>query len=111
MSFIAKQPNGKYCIFSTVIDCPTHINMTKEDYLNFRIQKAIEEVKNEVDILFDESNPSNNMRDIEDVKREFYPSVMTLPQFSVLLKKMENENGKYEETSVHKKITQNTKKI
>ncbi|MEK4824587.1 hypothetical protein NSS71_08510 [Niallia sp. FSL W8-0951] len=33
-SFISKQPNGLYCRFSTVVDCPTHWNMTREDYLN-----------------------------------------------------------------------------
>ncbi|MCY8126213.1 hypothetical protein MOC32_14945 [Bacillus spizizenii] len=33
-ALIAKQPNGRYCRFSSVVDCPTHINMTREDYLN-----------------------------------------------------------------------------
>lgn len=33
-AFIAKQPNGLYCRFSNVVDCPTHWNMTREDYLN-----------------------------------------------------------------------------
>ena len=33
-SFIAEQPNGLYCRFSSVVDCPTHWNMTIEDYLN-----------------------------------------------------------------------------
>ncbi|WP_025909283.1 hypothetical protein [Priestia flexa] len=32
--FIAKQPNGLYCRFSHVVDCPTHWNITREDYLN-----------------------------------------------------------------------------
>jgi hypothetical protein len=31
--FIAKQPNGLYCRFSSVVDCPTHWNMTQEEYL------------------------------------------------------------------------------
>ena len=31
---IAKQPNGRYCRFSSIVDTFTHINMTKEDYLN-----------------------------------------------------------------------------
>lgn len=33
-ALIAKQPNGRYCRFSSVVDCPTHINMTREDYLS-----------------------------------------------------------------------------
>ena len=31
--FVSKQPNGKYCRFSSVVDCPTDINMTFEDYV------------------------------------------------------------------------------
>ena len=30
--FIAKQPNGLYCRFSTVVDCPTHKNLDIEFY-------------------------------------------------------------------------------
>jgi len=33
-SFIAQQPNGLYCRFSSVVDCLTHINMTAEDYIS-----------------------------------------------------------------------------
>jgi len=33
-SFIALQPNGLYCRFSSVVECLTHINMTAEDYMN-----------------------------------------------------------------------------
>lgn len=32
--FIAKQPNGLYCRFSSVVDCPTHWNFTREEYLD-----------------------------------------------------------------------------
>ena len=106
MSYIAKQPNGKYCIFSTAIDCPTHINMTKQDYLKYRLKKAIEEAEREVNEMFDENNASIYIHDIEQVKEDFYPNVMTHAQFSVVLKKMEKEDGEYEETTVHKKITQ-----
>ena len=46
-AFIAKQPNGKYCRFSTIVDCPTHINMTKEDYINY-LEKVIASNNNEI---------------------------------------------------------------
>ena len=32
-AIIAKQPNGLYCRVSTVVDAPTHYNMTKQDYI------------------------------------------------------------------------------
>lgn len=37
--FIAKQPNGKYCRFSSVVDCPTHINMAFDDYVKVLINR------------------------------------------------------------------------
>ena len=43
-AFIAKQPNGLYCRFSTVVDCPTDWNMTEEDYLKLCAEKGREEV-------------------------------------------------------------------
>ena len=44
-AFIAKQPNGLYCRFSTIVDCPTDWNMTAEDYVEMCKQKAEEEAK------------------------------------------------------------------
>jgi hypothetical protein len=44
-SFIAKQPNGLYCRFSSIVDCPTHWNMTEEDYIEYCIEIAIDDAK------------------------------------------------------------------
>lgn len=44
-AFIVKQPNGLYCRFSTVVDCPTNWNMTEEDYLELCAERAREEAK------------------------------------------------------------------
>lgn len=44
-AFISKQPNGLYCRFSTIVDCPTHWNMTAEDYIEMKAQEAREEAK------------------------------------------------------------------
>ena len=38
-SFIFKQPNGRYGRFSTVVDCPTHFNMTREDYVELCMER------------------------------------------------------------------------
>lgn len=38
-----KQPNGRYCRYSTVVDCVTHYNMTEDDILELCIQNAIHE--------------------------------------------------------------------
>lgn len=33
-AFIARQPNGLLCRFSSIVDTVTHYNFTEEDYLN-----------------------------------------------------------------------------
>ena len=43
--FVSKQPNGLYCRFSTVTDCPTAWNMTREDYINMKMQEAKEDAE------------------------------------------------------------------
>ena len=45
MSFIARQPNGLLCRFSTVVDCVTEYNMTDEDYIEYCAERAREEAK------------------------------------------------------------------
>ena len=42
---IAKQPNGLYCRISTVVDAPTHWNMTEQDYIGMRVKQAKEDAK------------------------------------------------------------------
>lgn len=40
MSYIARQPNGLLCRFSTVVDTVTDINMTEEDYVELCAERA-----------------------------------------------------------------------
>lgn len=43
--FIARQPNGKLCRFSTVMDCVTEYNMTDEEYIELCMERAREEAE------------------------------------------------------------------
>lgn len=88
-SFICKQPNGKYCRFSTVVDCITDYNMTEEDYINLCVERAKEEAK---DIL------KNYVRSYELIDRYFHPNNMTEEEHNEIKKKMEDPNGVYEQT-------------
>ena len=45
MSFIARQPNGLLCRFSTIIDCVTDTDMTEDDYVELCAEKAREEAR------------------------------------------------------------------
>ena len=74
--FIAKQPNGLYCRFSTVVDCPTNWNMTAEDYIELCKQKAEQEAK---DVL------ENYLQHFQKVKDYFYPNNMTKKEFDEFL--------------------------
>lgn len=49
MSYIARQPNGLLCRFSTMVDAVTHINMTEEDYIEMCAERAREEAKRDLE--------------------------------------------------------------
>jgi hypothetical protein len=79
-AFITKQPNGLYCRFSTVVDCPTHINMTKEDYINICMERAREEAEEVLE---------NYTRPFEWIEEYFHPNNMSKKEFKECLNKME----------------------
>ncbi len=93
--FIAKQPNGKYCRFSTVVDCPTHINMTFQDYVKVIMERGYQRWKAEEKAkdIFD-----NYIYDFQEVIDRFVPNNMSNKEFKECINKMKDENGIYEKT-------------
>lgn len=79
-AFIAKQPNGLYCRFSTVVDCPTDWNMTEEDYIELCAEKAREEARFTL---------NHYTRPFEWVEEYFKPMNMTEEEFENCLREME----------------------
>lgn len=77
--FVAKQPNGLYCRFSTVVDCPTDWNMTAEDYIELCKRKAVAEA---------EAVLENYLQPFEMVKDSFYPNNMTEKEFDEFLQEV-----------------------
>jgi len=56
---IIKQPNGKYCLFSSIVDSVTYYNMTKEEIIEVLTsyeRKKIEEKVNEIVGELDKGN-------------------------------------------------------
>ena len=47
-AFIARQPNGLLCRFSSVVDCITDYNMTEDDYIEMCAEKARKEAQNNI---------------------------------------------------------------
>ena len=78
-TFIVQQPNGLYCRFSTVVDCPTHFNMTKEEYIQYRI----DELKEELERSFE-----SKLKPFEWVEEYFRPMNMSEEEFKKVLEAM-----------------------
>lgn len=82
MSFIARQPNGLLCRFSTVTDTITDYNMTDETYVEICAQKARDEA---IETL------KSSLQPFERVKESFRPVNMSKSKFNKILKLMETE--------------------
>ena len=83
-AFIAKQPNGLYCRFSTTTDCPTTWNLTEEQYIELCMQKAKEIAQDTL---------KYHLHDFEEVKQRFQPNNMTRKEFSRFLKATKEGNN------------------
>lgn len=87
-SFIAKQPNGLYCRFSTVVDTVTDWNMSEDDYINMCVAKATEQaIKEAKEIL------AKHLYCFDGVKNYFFPSNNTIEEFNEILKEMGDNEG------------------
>ena len=85
-AFIVRQPNGLLCRFSTVVDCPTHWNMTDEEYIEMCAEKAREEAREEARYVLDKC-----LLPFDEIKKRFYPLNMTKREFKKLVEEMERQ--------------------
>ena len=83
--FIARQPNGLICRFSTVMDTVTHYNMTEEEYIEMRAEIARQEARDTI---------NNYMKPFDMVKERFCPNNMTQERFNEILSEMEKPTWK-----------------
>lgn len=79
-AFIARQPNGLLCRFSSVVDCITDYNMTEEEYIEMCAEKARKEARDVLD---------HYMQPFELVDKRFYPNNMTVEEHKRIMKEME----------------------
>ncbi len=78
-AYIAKQPNGLYCRFSSVVDCPTDWNMTEDAYIELCKKRAEAEAR---DVL------QHHLKPFEGVIEDFRPNNMKSKQFEAFLKEV-----------------------
>ena len=79
-AFIARQPNGLLCRFSSVVDCVTDYNMTEEEYIEMCAEKARKEARDVLD---------HYIEPFEMVDRCFFPNNMTIEEHKRIMKEME----------------------
>lgn len=82
-AFIARQPNGLLCRFSTVVDCVTDYNMTEEEYIELCAERARKEAR---DIL------ENHIHPFDLVKKYTQFQNITRKKWSKMLKEMGEES-------------------
>lgn len=87
MSFIAKQPNGLYCRFSTILDTVTDYNLTAEQYVDLCVKRAREQARK---LALEELKKP---LDFEEVKDQFYPSNTGVKEFNKILHEMGDKEG------------------
>lgn len=84
-AFIARQPNGLLCRFSTIVDTITDYNMTDDEYIEKCAEKAREEAR---EIL------KNNIHHFDDILYNFSPTNMTRHEFEKYCEKMGSVKNK-----------------
>ena len=84
-AFIARQPNGLLCRFSTVVDCITDYNMTEDEYIEMCVEKARKEARDAID---------HYIEPFEIVDRCFFPNNMTTEEHKRIMKEMEKPANK-----------------
>ena len=87
--YLAKQPNGRYCIFSTVSDCPTFWNLTAEEYITLCSDIAKEEARG--DLI--EADREGNTR-FDKISIDFEPNCMSKKQFAKFLEETQQKLNK-----------------
>ena len=86
---ILKQPNGKYLRGSYNTDSPTHYNMTINEYRNYRLEKAKEEIEKDIqDIFYTEGKYYYSAKDFDTFMKadKHIVNNMSKEEFTELLK-------------------------
>lgn len=79
MAQIIKQPNGKYCIFSSVVDNVTHYDMTPQEIIDDWVNEYKEEITKKVTTIItkldNNERPYHQFTQSYDEMLEFIESV------------------------------------
>ena len=79
-AFFCRQPNGKLCRFSTVVDTITHYNMTEDEYIEMMAEEARKEAREAI---------KSHLRPYGWIDDYFVPNNMTRAEFEQIKREME----------------------
>jgi hypothetical protein len=66
---VSKQPNGLYCVFSTIVDNFIICDLTEEEYIEYRVEKAKEEAMEDAKLVL-----KKYIQPFDSVIANFHPS-------------------------------------
>lgn len=81
-AFICRQPNGKLCRFSTVVDTITDYNMTDEEYIEMCADRAREEARYTLE---------HHIKPYSWIDDYFSPHNMTYEDLEFIKRRMESD--------------------
>ena len=79
-TFFCRQPNGKLCRFSTIVDTITHYNLTEDELIEMMVEDAKRKAR---DII------KSRLRPYEWIDDYFVPNNMTRAEFEQIKREME----------------------
>ena len=79
---IIKQPNGKYCIFSSIIDSVIYYDMTPEEIIDMRVEESRKEITKAVNKI---------VRNLNKGRRPYYEFTKTYEEMMEWIKEVHGE--------------------
>lgn len=80
-AFICRQPNGKLCRFSSIVDCITDYNMTEEECIEMKAEQAREDARHTIE---------HCLKPYSWIDEYFRPGNMSQEEFDKIKKEMED---------------------
>ena len=86
-AFVAQQPNGLYCRFSSVVDTVTHWNMTFDEYVE-QVQMKRYGRSHEEAVVEAQDIISHHLQPFQEIIKRFRPLNDTVEGFNEILREM-----------------------
>ena len=86
-AFVAQQPNGLYCRFSSVVDTVTHWNMTFDEYVE-QVQMKRYGRSHEAAVAEAHDIINNYLQPFQEIINRFRPINDTVEEFNRILREM-----------------------